>query len=154
MSNPETELDTGSDNTPRGMSDEEILKRLEPKEPDEPKEDVPPHDTLDDGDNQQADPDESADTDTGDDEEGKKAEAEEAAWLAKSRKITVQGEELEVTADEAFKGYMRQQDYTRKTQEAAQLTQQVTQESSSSSRNTKVVSTSLINSQACSIRSL
>ena len=33
-----------------------------------------------------------------------------------------------MSADEAFKGYMRQQDYTRKTQEAAQLTQQITQE--------------------------
>lgn len=41
-------------------------------------------------------------------------------WLKNTRKITVQGQELEVSADEAFKGYMRQQDYTRKTQEAAE----------------------------------
>jgi len=41
-------------------------------------------------------------------------------WLKNVRKITVQGQELEVSADEAFKGYMRQQDYTRKTQEAAE----------------------------------
>jgi len=45
---------------------------------------------------------------------------EELKWLANKHKITVQGQEIEVSADEAFKGYMRQQDYTRKTQEAAE----------------------------------
>jgi len=46
------------------------------------------------------------------------------AWRARKAKITVDGEEVEVTVDEALKGYMRQQDYTRKTMEAStQLTQ-------------------------------
>jgi len=129
MSNPETELDQGPDNSPQGMSEEEILKRLEPKDPGEQDEAPPP--AKAEPEEEEGDPtdhvegeDEGSDEDT----EAAKAKAEEEAWLANKRKITVQGEELEVTADEAFKGYMRQQDYTRKTQEAAQLTQQITQE--------------------------
>lgn len=53
-----------------------------------------------------------------------KPEGEDDAWRARKTKITVDGEEVEVTVDEALKGYMRQQDYTRKTMEAStQLTQ-------------------------------
>lgn len=48
--------------------------------------------------------------------------AEVDAWLANKRKITVSGEELEITADEAFKGYMRDADYRQKTERAAELT--------------------------------
>lgn len=64
------------------------------------------------------------------DENGEPIEAEgkpedkDDAWKTRKAKITVNGEEVEVTVDEALKGYMRQQDYTRKTQEAStQLTQ-------------------------------
>jgi chromosome segregation ATPase len=128
MSNPATELDQGSDNSPQGMSEEEILKRLEPKDLGEEGE-APPRksDELDE-EEEQAEPEQEEGEDAEERTDEERAEAEEAAWLANKRKITVQGEELEVTADEAFKGYMRQQDYTRKTQEAAQLTQQITQE--------------------------
>ena len=55
-------------------------------------------------------------------------EEDALAWLAKTHKISVQGQELEITADEAFKGYMRDADYRQKTEQAAQLTRQAEQE--------------------------
>ncbi len=39
---------------------------------------------------------------------------------ARSRKLTFEGQEEEVTEDEAYLGYMRQRDYTQKTQQAAE----------------------------------
>jgi len=56
--------------------------------------------------------------------EGEQPEVQEPVYVAdedlkKKAKIKVQNEELEVTLDEALKGYMRQADYTRKTQETA-----------------------------------
>jgi len=38
----------------------------------------------------------------------------------RSRKLTIDGQEVEVTEDEAYLGYMRQRDYTQKTQAAAE----------------------------------
>ncbi len=108
------------------MSEEEILKRLEPKD-DESPEPVPEDVGEEGGDEDVAqDADEESDDKVKDEHDEEPAKEED--WLSKKQKITVQGEELEVTAAEAFKGYMRQQDYTRKTQEAAQLTQTVAQE--------------------------
>jgi asparagine synthetase B (glutamine-hydrolysing) len=40
----------------------------------------------------------------------------------------VDGKELEITADEAFKGYMRDADYRQKTERAAELTRAAEQE--------------------------
>lgn len=109
-----------------GMSEEDILKRLEPRD-DEPVEaqeeawDAPQAEQDDDAQAQQDEPQEAA-------EEAQDNEFPEAdKWLKNSRKITVQGQEIEVTADEAFKGYMRQQDYTRKTQEAAEQSRKADQ---------------------------
>lgn len=45
-------------------------------------------------------------------------------FLNQTFKVKVDGEELEVTLDEALKGYQRQADYTRKTQELASQRQQ------------------------------
>ena len=56
------------------------------------------------------------------------AAADELAWLKNKRKISVQGQELEITADEAFQGYMRDADYRQKTEQAAQLTKQAAQQ--------------------------
>ncbi|HVI55483.1 MAG TPA: hypothetical protein VM621_10585 [Luteibacter sp.] len=47
---------------------------------------------------------------------------EDESWKAKKVKVSIQGEEHEITLEEAINGYQRQQDYTRKTQEAAELT--------------------------------
>lgn len=55
------------------------------------------------------------------------AAADELAWLQNKRKISVQGQELEISAEEAFKGYMRDADYRQKTEQAAQLTRQAEQ---------------------------
>lgn len=44
------------------------------------------------------------------------------AWLKNRRKVSVGGEEIEITAEEAFNGYMRDADYRRKTERAAELT--------------------------------
>lgn len=55
-------------------------------------------------------------------------EPDPLAWLKNKHKISVQGEEIEVTADEAFKGYMRDADYRQKTERAAQLTREAEQE--------------------------
>ncbi len=60
-------------------------------------------------------------------EAAEQAAAEELAWLQNKRKISVQGQELEISADEAFKGYMRDADYRQKTEQAAQLTRQAEQ---------------------------
>jgi len=38
----------------------------------------------------------------------------------RSRKLTIDGQEVEVTEDEAYLGYLRQRDYTQKTQQAAE----------------------------------
>lgn len=129
MSNPATELESGFDNTPTGMSEDEILKRLEPKDPEDEPKDPPPEPKPDAEEEEDETPKpEGEEEESTEQTEEEKAAAKEEEWLKNKRKITVQGEELEVSADEAFKGYMRQQDYTRKTQETAQLTQQITQE--------------------------
>jgi hypothetical protein len=91
-----------------------------------------------------SDEDEAEDTETPEAEEdaepAEDAEAEaepeaEDAWKERKAKVSIQGEEHEITVGEALQGYMRQQDYTRKTAEAAELTraahaerQQVTSE--------------------------
>lgn len=54
-------------------------------------------------------------------EEGATAEEVEA-WLKNRRKVSVGGEEIEITAEEAFNGYMRDADYRRKTERTAELT--------------------------------
>lgn len=54
-----------------------------------------------------------------DDAEETDEEPEETPPAPTTHKIIVAGEELEVTTDEALKGYMRNADYTRKTQELA-----------------------------------
>jgi hypothetical protein len=61
--------------------------------------------------------DESAETDD-ESEESEEAPAIQLDPSAKVR-VTIDGQEVEVTLDEALKGYSRQADYTRKTQELA-----------------------------------
>lgn len=62
--------------------------------------------------------DESAETD--EDSENAEESPETTALDPNTRvRVTIDGQELEVTLDEALKGYSRQADYTRKTQELA-----------------------------------
>lgn len=57
-------------------------------------------------------------------EEVAEAQADPDEWLQKRRKVTINGEEVEISADEAFKGYMRDADYRQKTTKAAESTRQ------------------------------
>ena len=53
------------------------------------------------------------------DPDAESEEPEETTPKSEVHKVKVGDEELEVTTEEALKGYMRQADYTRKTQEIA-----------------------------------
>lgn len=73
-----------------------------------------------------------AEADDGLDEEGERAEASEDGGedegddrAPQTFKVKVDGEELEVTADELVRGYQRQADYTRKTQQVAEMRRQL-----------------------------
>jgi hypothetical protein len=55
------------------------------------------------------------------------AKPSEDDWKARKVKVTVQGEEHEITLEEATHGYMRDQDYRRKTAEVAQSTKALEQ---------------------------
>lgn len=100
--------------------DEEEVE--EPTDPDEPTEDEEPDEDADDegvedeeADDEDADdgdqPDEEADEEGEDDEEG-----EEDADKEDYHSLKIDGEEFEVTLQEALDGYSRTQDYTRKRQ--------------------------------------
>jgi len=69
-------------------------------------------------------------TDEVDDEadESEEVEGEEEAPVARTFKVKVDGEEIEVPEDELLKGYSRTQDYTRKTQMLAEQRKQAEQE--------------------------
>ena len=69
-------------------------------------------------------------TDEVDDEadESDEVESEEEAPVARTFKVKVDGEEIEVPEDELLKGYSRTQDYTRKTQMLAEQRKQAEQE--------------------------
>lgn len=54
--------------------------------------------------------------------------AEELAWLQNKRKISVNGRETEITAEEAFKGYQFEAYSRQQTERAAELTRQAEQE--------------------------
>ncbi len=69
-------------------------------------------------------PEESEEEDEGDLEESAEEQEQEEDPLFT---VTANGEEIEVTYDELLKGYSRQADYTRKTQEIAQQRQQYEQ---------------------------
>lgn len=51
-------------------------------------------------------------------------QTDDESWKERKTRVTIDGQEQEITIGEALNGYMRQSDYTRKTQEAArELTQ-------------------------------
>lgn len=81
---------------------------------------------------ERADPAEAKDQDADEDGQPDNADeptvAEDLAWLQNKRKISVQGQESEITAEEAFQGYQRDQDYRQKTEHTAQLTRQLEQD--------------------------
>lgn len=56
------------------------------------------------------------------------AAADELAWLQNKRKISVNGRETEITAEEAFKGYQFEAYSRQQTERAAELTRQAEQE--------------------------
>lgn len=56
------------------------------------------------------------------------AAADELAWLQNKRKISVNGRETEITAEEAFKGYQFEAYARQQTERAAELTRQAEQE--------------------------
>lgn len=58
----------------------------------------------------------------GEDEAGTDKPDDDESWKTRKVKVSIQGEEHEITLHEATQGYMRDQDYRRKTAEAAELT--------------------------------
>lgn len=108
MNNPETEL--SQESTIDSLS--AIAESMSP----------------DDGQDEQEEQEEveaSSEDEEGAGEEDSESEATEGDWKLKKGKVSVDGVEYEVTADEAFKGYMRQQDYTRGTTATAELTRKL-----------------------------
>jgi hypothetical protein len=66
--------------------------------------------------------DDGASDDDGGKDDEKAAKDDDESWKTRKVKVSIQGEEHEITLHEATQGYMREQDYRRKTSEAAELT--------------------------------
>jgi hypothetical protein len=79
-------------------------------------------------DTEQAEDEAEADADDADDSEAEPEEDDDTEDEDEYETILVDGEEVQVTRDELKKGYQRQADYTRKTQEVAEQRKQVEQE--------------------------
>lgn len=71
---------------------------------------------------------EASDEDAEDNAEGEAEPEDEDTDGAEYETVTVDGQEIQVTRDELKKGYQRQADYTRKTQEVAEQRKQYEQE--------------------------
>lgn len=85
---------------------------------------------VDDGsDDQDDDQDQDADDDADveDDDDGDDEDTDSQPWKA-TRKVQVDGQEIEVTPEEALLGYQRQQATTRRFQEAAELKKTLSQQ--------------------------
>jgi hypothetical protein len=107
------------------LSDDLELKpaqAVEQNESDEPAEAGEDADTETEQDEADGDGDESEDA--GDDEAADEA-TDEPAGEDVTYKVRVDGEEIEVTLDEALRGYQRQQAFTRKTQALAEERKQI-----------------------------
>lgn len=111
QSQPVTELETTGDDAAL-----DFLNRLGEQEE---KEQVKPEAKTDES-------GQDAEEDQG--EEQPNNEPDPLEWLQKTHKVSIQGQEVEISADEAFKGYMRDADYRQKTAHAAELTRQAEQE--------------------------
>lgn len=72
------------------------------------------------GDEEDHDEEEGEEGDDTDTDEPEAAKDDDDSWKTRKVKVKIQGEEHEITLGEATQGYMRQQDYTRKTAEAAE----------------------------------
>lgn len=93
---------------------EGLLSDTEDKQPDEAKheeapEELPADETGDDESQPESE-----------EESSEEEEQEEAPAPPKTFRVKVDGQDVEVTEDEVLKGYSRQQDYTRKTQQLAE----------------------------------
>lgn len=83
----------------------------------EEEQEISPEEAAEEGEEtEETDPDAEAEEDDAPEAKDK----DDDAWKTRKVKVKVQGEEHEITLEEATQGYMRQQDYTRKTAEAAE----------------------------------
>lgn len=104
---PETEPNL---NDIAGLLGEQEEEDAEEGQPDDAGDEAGDDDDHDEG-------EEGDDTDT---DEPEVAKDDDESWKSRKVKVKIQGEEHEITLEEATQGYMRQQDYTRKTAEAAE----------------------------------
>jgi GNAT superfamily N-acetyltransferase len=106
-----TELSQLTDSAAQSLVEELLSPREEPQ-PDEPQEEVQPDESQ-----QEREPEVVEDVDESDVEE---EDEQDEPQPPRTLRVKVNGEELEVTEEEAARGYSRTQDYTRKTQELAE----------------------------------
>lgn len=98
--------------------------------------------------NEAPQPEDEAETEQAAPEEESEAEEEpdeEPTQQPQTRRLKINGEEVEVTLEELEKGYLRQSDYTRKTQEAAELRKKLESEELPAVRATREEYASRIN---------
>ncbi len=112
------------DETTEAGGDEEVTDDADQEDPEAEAEDDESEDEADD--------DESEDDEDEDDSEDDDEEDDQPSEIDPNAKVKVKvdGEEVEVTVDELKAGYSRTQDYTRKTQEAAEIRRSAEQEKS------------------------
>lgn len=116
--NSESSNTSGQPETEPNLSD--IAGLLGEQEEDEAEEEQ--QDEAGDDTDEGHDEEEGDEGDEGDDNDADEPEAtkDDDSWKTRKVKVKIQGEEHEITLGEAAQGYMRQQDYTRKTAEAAE----------------------------------
>jgi len=124
VNQPAAEFTTDSGQPEAEPSINDIAGLLDLSENEEQEQGDNPGDTQ--GDDQSANGDDGAndgDSNQGDETgDEKPTPDDDESWKTRKVKVSIQGEEHEITLHEATQGYMREQDYRRKTSEAAELT--------------------------------
>lgn len=113
------------------VQDEQEVEQVQEDTPQEEESGEQPEFVLDENGNLQWNTDEFDHLDNEDSEEEQPSEEQEEEHKEPEEepkyKVTVDGQEVEVTQEELLRGYMRQSDYTRKTQQLANQRQQIEQ---------------------------
>lgn len=113
------------------QDEQEEVEQVQEDTPQEEESGEQPEFVLDENGNLQWNTDEFDHLDNEDSEEEQPSEEQEEEHKEPEEepkyKVTVDGQEVEVTQEELLRGYMRQSDYTRKTQQLANQRQQFEQ---------------------------